>query len=93
MIKSIQRRLVAINPSLFFGTVDIDEVIVAKTVVLLEGQSVNFQQGGGKISTCFIKPYVFSLSSTQVRVGWSIRELNSVLTEFSSVSVLVLEYI
>jgi len=93
MIKSIQRKLLAINPSLYFGTVDIDEVIIAKSVVLLEGQSVNFQQGGGKISTCFIRPYIFDFTSTQVKVGWSIRELNSVLTEYSSVSVLVLEYI
>jgi len=93
MIKSIQRRLCAVNPSLYFGIVDITKVVVAKSIIMLEGQSVNFQESGGQVSTCFIQPYVFAFTSTQVKIGWSIRELNSILTEYSSISVLVLEYI
>jgi hypothetical protein len=93
VIKSLQHKTISMPAGSGEGQVAITAVDIAKTVVMLWGNSFWLYETGDYATTGNVYPYLSSLTSTLVKCKWAVSGYGGNSTQAATISVIVIEYI
>ncbi len=93
VIKSIQFKQISMPAGTGEGQVAITAVDIAKTVVMLYGNSVIVKEYEASAAAIPSYPYVSSLASELVKCKWSISSFEGVNAVTATIGITVIEYI